>query len=622
MSIANPTALFWAVLAVPIIIFYILKIRLRRIPVATVLFWAQIFDEKKPRSLWQKLRHFLSLLVQLALLLFLVGALVEPFFSWEAAEARRVVLVIDNSASMNATDVAPSRLAVAQEKGLAVIAGLRHRDEMAIVSAGTQPQVICGLTGHQRTLRDALTAVGPTDGPTLVTDAVALARRLIAEEGATNRNTQVVVLTDACSPELTALADAADVVLIAVGTEVPNLAITRLQVRRSLIDPIGYDTLVEVVNHSSADAESRLEIELNGRAVDVFTLKLKPNERWSQVIDNKVSAEGGKLTAKLTAADALAVDNLATALLPKRAEQAVLLVCEQPNLYLEKVLEANPVVRLSVVRKLPTTIPANTVVIYHRITPNELPAAPCVIIDPANDTTYYTASDKFQNVIITQQDKESPLMTNLRLDNVLLPEARKLSFLPAAGKPRILAASVNGEPVLVALEPAERKVLLLGINLDRSDLTLRTAFPILMTNALTWFAGERGELRPAYATGATAEVPLPADQKELVLRAPNGAVRPVPTGVASTTIGPFDQAGVWSIAPPGADTPALQEVAVNLANAAESDLRPNSAVSEKPIPTQLLAGSVFGRPTWFYLLFLAFVLAAVEWYLYQRRWIS
>src|SRR2546427_5436112 len=116
MTLPNPAALLWAALIVPIVIFYILKIRLRRIPVSTVIFWRQIFDEKKPRSLWQKLRHLVSLLVQLALLAILIAALTEPFLASEAKNSRRVILVIDNSASMNATDVEPSRLAKAKEE--------------------------------------------------------------------------------------------------------------------------------------------------------------------------------------------------------------------------------------------------------------------------------------------------------------------------------------------------------------------------------------------------------------------------------------------------------------------------------------------------------------------------
>src|SRR5947208_6177720 len=211
MSLANPTAVLWGLLAVPIVIFYNLKLRLRRVPVSTVIFWRQIFEEKKPRSIWQRLRHLISLLVQIALLLLLVGALAEPFFAWEANEAKRVVLVLDNSASMNATDVAPSRLARAKESAQRVVAGLRFRDEMAVVVAGTQPQVVCGLTGHQRTLREAIDAVGPTDGPTRLADAVALARRLIADQAEDRKRGQVVVCTDGCAEGVVELAKAEDV---------------------------------------------------------------------------------------------------------------------------------------------------------------------------------------------------------------------------------------------------------------------------------------------------------------------------------------------------------------------------------------------------------------------------
>src|SRR5207247_7465089 len=116
MSLANPTALFWLLLAIPVVVFYILKIRLKRVPVSTVIFWRQIFDEKKPRSLWQRLRHLVSLLVQLLLLAILVVAVAEPFLDRDLAARRRVILVVDNSASMSATDVMPNRLTRAKEE--------------------------------------------------------------------------------------------------------------------------------------------------------------------------------------------------------------------------------------------------------------------------------------------------------------------------------------------------------------------------------------------------------------------------------------------------------------------------------------------------------------------------
>src|SRR5690242_10396775 len=156
MSLAVPLALAWSLLTIPIVVFYILKIRLRQVPVSTTIFWRQIYDEKRPRSLWQILRHLLSLLVQILWLLLLVFALTEPFFTWEILQARRVILVVDNSASMRATDLAPTRLDVAKLLGRQTIAGLRVRYEMAIVAAGVQPQVAGCLTGDGRTLRSGL----------------------------------------------------------------------------------------------------------------------------------------------------------------------------------------------------------------------------------------------------------------------------------------------------------------------------------------------------------------------------------------------------------------------------------------------------------------------------------
>src|SRR6478672_5602191 len=203
MSLAVPLALAWSLLAIPIVIFYILKIRLRQVPVSTTIFWRQIYDEKRPRSLWQILRHLLSLLVQIIWLLLLVFALTEPFFTWEILQARRLILVVDNSASMRATDLAPARLEVARQIGRQVIASLRFRDEMAIVAAGVQPQVVCGLTGHERTLRAALDGIQPTDGPTRVADAVELGKRLLADA----KHGRVVVLSDGCFKDSEKLAD-------------------------------------------------------------------------------------------------------------------------------------------------------------------------------------------------------------------------------------------------------------------------------------------------------------------------------------------------------------------------------------------------------------------------------
>ena len=140
MSFAAPIAALWLLLAVPIIGLYILKVRLRRVPVSTMLFWRKIYDEKPPRSLWQNLRHLISLLLQLLFLGLVVAALVDPHFWWESLTARKVVFILDASASMQATDVAPNRFERARSDLLTRIAGLRFRDEAAILVSAARPR--------------------------------------------------------------------------------------------------------------------------------------------------------------------------------------------------------------------------------------------------------------------------------------------------------------------------------------------------------------------------------------------------------------------------------------------------------------------------------------------------
>jgi hypothetical protein len=631
MSLANPIALMWALLAIPIVVFYILKIRLKRVPVSTVIFWRQIFDEKKPRSLWQKLRHLISLLVQLALIALLVAALAEPIFSWDALNSRRVVLILDNSASMNATDESPTRLARAKESAQRVIQGLRYRDEMAIVVAGAQPSVVCGLTGHHKTLRDTVGAIQPTDGPTLLTEAVALARRLAAENEGGEKECRIVVVTDGCAEGATKLSEAPDVQLVTVGQRTANVAITRFQVRRSTIDPIGYEILVEVMNFSDEPTDDfRLSIALNGNVVDVKPLKLAPNAKWSEVIEN-TTADGGLLTAEIAIKgekgnqpfpDALSADNTAMAFLPKREPMPALMHSPVGNLFLQKVLEANPLVQLQTSKELAKEFDEKTVKVFHRQTPAKLPPGPVFVVDPANDCDLWTVGEKLQNPIVTQQDKDSPLMAHVRLDNVLMPESHKLTFTPAGGNPQVLAGAVSGDPLFALIERPEGKVVVLTVNLDLGDLPFRTAFPIMAMNVLGYFTGQ-SELREALSTGATAEIVLPpASTGEFVLRAPNGTSRKLPAGGSKVTLGPFDQCGVWAVMREGVETP-IEQYAVNIMNRAESDLRPLDGVanSTKSAESRLAIGFL-GRPAWWYLIGLAFLLAATEWYLYQRRWIS
>ena len=92
-------------------------------------------------------------------------------------------------------------------------------------------------------------------------------------------------------------------------------------------------------------------------------------------------------------------------------------------------------------------------------------------------------------------------MTHVRLDNVVLPEARSIKFKT---DPKILAGTISNETVYAELKRPSGKCLLLSVDLEKSDLAFRTTFPIMVTNALNWFVESSGELRESSATGDLA----------------------------------------------------------------------------------------------------------------------
>src|SRR5580698_10420417 len=99
-----------------VVALYILKLRRRAIAVPFSPLWQRILRDKEATSLFSKLKRLLSLLLQLALLALLVLALGDPRAAATLVKGRNVVVLLDASASMQATDVSPTRLEAAKSE--------------------------------------------------------------------------------------------------------------------------------------------------------------------------------------------------------------------------------------------------------------------------------------------------------------------------------------------------------------------------------------------------------------------------------------------------------------------------------------------------------------------------
>jgi Ca-activated chloride channel family protein len=143
-------------------------------------------------------------------LLFLVGAaavlsaMTVPALQLEVARnTADVVLVMDVSGSMQATDVAPTRLDAAKRAATTLIDQLPGSDRIALVSFDSQAAVRQGLTTDRNAVKAALDTLKPGSG-TAMGDGLLVAFNLLnpgarAASGSRERPAMIVVLTDGVS---------------------------------------------------------------------------------------------------------------------------------------------------------------------------------------------------------------------------------------------------------------------------------------------------------------------------------------------------------------------------------------------------------------------------------------
>lgn len=690
MSFLAAERLIWLWVALPVIGFYILKARLRRRRVSTLLFWDQIFEEKRQRSLWQNLRHWLSLLLQLIFIGLIVLALTDPISRWQQQSGQELILIIDNSASMQTIDevTGKTRLELAKEEAAQLAQGLRAGDSAAVMSAGSRVQVVSGMTDFGPTVSEAVETINATDGPTRIEQAIEAARRLSTDA----KRRRIVVISDACGQsfgsgkkskveegsagmraagptsgeDIMPAESAPDVYWLQVGSDADNVAMTLFQARRSTVDPLGYSLLVEITNFSDNKAEGRLRLELDGNLVDVLPYELEADEIFRRTVQ-ATSQSGGILKGILDSEDGLAVDNVAQAVVPKRPVLPVTLVkpIDADCYYLRSVLESVPLLELTELTldeynaKKSTSgsaddngdVPAFELTVFSSVVPDHLPSGPVLFVAPqsngpvipttAGDAPAWEIGEEIQSALIAKQADDSPLLMHVKMQNVLVVGARDIRLAEDWQTTSWLLQTAEDASVLVSVERESGRMLILSANLDGSDLPLRIAFPVMMTNAVNWFLRQSNEIHPAIHTGKESHIAWDQseleDDLELTLVSPLGNQSPVAIKNQQVTTDSLDATGVYCLTAAKVDSPTSEEsddveqrltpesvfeehpqqsqlVAVNLCSAQESDLRlpelPDQ--SDRSIPAS-------GWPPWLWAVLIASGLIVMEWGLFHRR---
>jgi secreted protein with Ig-like and vWFA domain len=518
MGFFHPGAWCWSGLTALIALLYLWNFAPRRHELATFWLWERALAR---RPAWFRLRFWLSLAVQLVILLLLVAALAEPYWKAAVAGRRTLVLVLDVSASMSATDVQPTRFAAAQAEARRIVQGLRPGERMGVLSVGSAVRIECRMTSRPDELRAAIDAVTPTQGGTQMGAAVDLARRLLDGQP----NPQLVLLTDGCFPAAAALAAAEATSLVRFGQGGRNLAVAQLAARPDPQDPQQQQVLVAAANWSDAPATVPLDVVVDEQVAHSVALELAADAVVPTTLTLPIE-RSEVLAAQLRVDDDLAVDNQARlSVLGQRRPSVFYVVSSRStaggHAALQAALAALPGLDVQIVEQVPEPLPERSLAIFYGSVPTQLPECPLLVIAPQTACTLWELAGMLRGAeaAVAAVRQDSPLLAGVRLEDVVVEQAVKLQFSQAA---TALAETGAGEPLYSLVERPAGPVLVLHIALEReqSDLVLRRDFPRVIEQAVRWLSGPATTTDVATGWDAPANGPtaVPLQQATLIPR--------------------------------------------------------------------------------------------------------
>ena len=620
MTLLNAWAVGFAAIAPVIVLLYLLKLKRRPMPVSTLLFWQRLMQESRRRALFQRLRNLFSLLLHLLIFALILGALLRPTLDQQVREGASTVVILDTRARMQALEPdGQTRLVKAKAAAAGVVRQASGLRQMAVISVNATPSVIAPFTDDEKVLRERLEQVTPTDAAGDLSAAIQLAEELLNSRRGERR---IVIFTDRTpKPDDAKPAIPRDVV--AVGTTLNNVAITRFATRALLNSPQTSDVLLEVANFGRAAVKVNVELAFDGKLLDVKPLTLEPGARSVQVfptVPRPTRNSKGWLTARLDTKDALPGDNLAYAVLPSDPPRRVLLI-SKGNWFLEKLLAADQGLSFELIT--PDAYSATLAGKFDAVLlDNFLPADLDLSKTPGNfffikATPFNTAAAPLDQPLISDTTASHPALRLVNLQNITLLRAAALALPKTAGWSWQAPIRSFENPLFITGEKlgASQRVAALALDITDSDLPLRIAFPLLMANTLHWLAGEA--VAPVLGRQAGETLPL-AEGETITSIAQNPwspATKPDPNAVTRDLFQPLTSGFYQLNTRDGA-----RWLAVNTFSDQESDLRISEAA---PGPAVTLPSLPFARltgwPIWQYLAAAALLLSALEWWLFHRR---
>jgi Ca-activated chloride channel family protein len=597
----NPLALGFAVIIPFIILLYLLKPRRQEMIVSSTYLWEQVLKDIEASNPWQRLKKNLLLLMQLLAAVLLVLALTRPYLPVPERGASHLVVVLDCSASMAATDVKPSRFEAARQKIARLADQLGPHDCMTLITMAEQPSVLVSASRDRKEIKRVLDGVTLASGSANLQSVMAI----VSAMAKTDQSISLLVLSDGgVMPASEKFKLSCPVQFDLIGQSSDNVGITTLATRRQNNQLI---TLARVKNFSLKTIDTDIEIRAGEALLDARQLTLKPGE-MRDIIWDDLSGED-VIEARLSRKDVYSLDNQVWTVAEAPVQKRALLVTSG-NVFLEKALSLYDSLDLY------KTAPANyldyedyDLYIFDGWLPEQLPRTAAMVVNPPAGNSNFTVNGLNKNIAFVNARTNEPLLKYVDTAGWQLVSAGKM-VLPPGFKTLL---DYENEPLLATGEHQGEKMAILGCDLHQTNIPLQTGFPILINNLVSWLLPDEQDQTAVITSDGYSFKVMPESEK-IIMQTPNGKEHtykpPFPAVFPTVAPGPYRFTQV------AGEQQQIVYGVKNAGNTLESEIKPQTVDWVQGAGKS--SRNTSNRELWPYLAAFCLLLLLVEWEVYRR----
>lgn len=582
-----------------IVLFYFFKPKGKKYQVSTLLFLKENQKREETSRTIEQFRKNILLFFQILIWIFLLLALLGPYFINNEGKEQEVFLILDNSGSMKTLfQEEKTRLQVAKEAAEKCVEELPEKTKVTLIQCGKEAAILMSHSTNRKEIIEKIKEIPETD----LEGNASLALPLLDSLKAQSEQYEAIFYTDTVL-ELKDLSGEVH----SFYSDVENASILSVSHR---MEERGLMLLVQVKNYGKKKFESELNLYGDNKILDVQKLNLEPMESQELYL-GPYPFNGKIIKAELQEKDALIVDNTAWDLLEEEKQNRGLLITKS-NLFLEKAL------KLSGDLELYKTEDAESVqesdrydfVIYDGIKPKQVPKGAGLLLINMEETDFLLAEGKeegkmlrFENTSLTKYFVGTEIGSN-QIFYYKKPKWADV-FLTMGEKAVGFYGIQDG-----------KRICVVGFDFHSSDFPLLAEFPIFIQEITDFLTSRSFIEKRKVIAGTSVAVQTGLSKSDIKIQGARGEEKKLQTLAGQLFCNDTAQAGVYTVTQKEKKQTRTEKFIVEFPTG-ESKVEGASNIKNQKEQESILSNRTQGLKE--LSIMLALLLLVIEWFFYVKR---